>query len=545
MTGGRNLPRFALRSGRSLGISLMLVLACASGTFAQSPSVEPPVRYDQDFLPPSFHQERRARVLDALPPEAIAIFFSAAEGTDPYVQDPDLYYLTGSTEPNTVLLLAPSGVDVDGEVETEVLFVPPRTRYSEVWLGRRFGVEGAEKELGIERAVSNERFGEILERAASDQARQFFHLSRPEGIISGSDLAEQVAAFENHARPLSTVIDPSYRREVFFALGADDEDRFERVQRMISDRISEGQVDGFAGEILEAFLSSQEYEEWEVWRSDRVEGRFADGTRLRSVLTDLRMNKTSEELDLLKKAIDITSHAHIEVARVARPGMREYELQAVLEYIFMREGAERPGFSSIVGSGENSVILHYSSNRRQMEDGDLVVVDIGASYRGYTADITRTLPVNGSFSEEQRAVYELVLAAQEAGIEAARAGNAFGAAGQAATMVIAEGLMELWLITELHQVRRFFMHGTSHYLGLEVHDVGDYGELAPGQVITVEPGIYIPAAQDIDPRWWNIGVRIEDDVLITASDPVVLSARAPKTVAEVEVVMRQSSAIVP
>src|SRR5690606_20231457 len=194
-------------------------------------------------------------------------------------------------------------------------------------------------------------------------------------------------------------------------------------------------------------------------------------------------------------------------------------------------------------SGENSVILHYETNRRITESGDMIVIDVGAEYRGYAADITRTVPVSGSFTEEQRAIYDVVLRAQEAGIEAARAGADYMDPHWAAERVMAEGLARVGLIrsaSDLNGLRRFFMHATSHYLGLDVHDVGDRGPLRPGTVITVEPGLYIPAADDIDPRWWNIGVRIEDDILITEAGPVNLSSGAPRSSAEVEALMQGS-----
>ncbi len=252
------------------------------------------------------------------------------------------------------------------------------------------------------------------------------------------------------------------------------------------------------------------------------------------------MVKTDAELALLQRAIDITGAAHREAMRSVVPGMHEYEIEALVEYIFRRNGAESPGFPSIVGSGENSVILHYETNRRRLEAEDMVVIDIGAEYHGYSADVTRTLPANGTFSPEQKAIYELVLRAQDAGIDASRAGQPFRAPHIAAAAVVAEGLVELGLIESADEVRRFFMHGTSHYLGLYVHDVGTGGELVPGTVITVEPGVYISPSETVDPKWWNIGVRIEDDILITDGDPVLMSASAPRTVSEIEALMGET-----
>ena len=531
---------------RLFALSLFLALpAYFPVDVAAQTAPDPAVRYDADYPAPEFHRDRRAAVMERLPDDAVAVFFSAPERRRqhnthyPYRQDSDLYYLTGTTEPNSVLVLAPGGVEIEGRRYREVLFVPPRTAYSDVWLGRRFGVERAERELGIEKAVNNDRFRETMAAVAGRGNIRFHHPPLPNGVQRGSTLAEQLAAFNHVARPIDGRIEEELFPLVMFALGARAEDDFERRRSSTErqrTRFEEG--DGFGAEILRRFTSAADFEAWQSWRSEHVDAPFADGSTLRTILAELRMIKQDEELRLLRRAIDITMEAHREAARTMTPGMHEYEVQAVIEYVFMKEGAEGPGFATIVGSGENSVILHYSANRRQMESGDVVVVDIGAEYRGYTADITRTYPVNGTFSDEQRAIYQLVLDAQEAAIEAARAGNAFSAPGHAATLVIGAGLQELGLIERAEDVRRFFMHGTSHYLGLFVHDVGDFGALQPGQVITVEPGIYISPADDVDPRWWNIGVRIEDDVLITDNDPVVLSNDLPKAVDEVEQMMR-------
>jgi Xaa-Pro aminopeptidase len=246
-------------------------------------------------------------------------------------------------------------------------------------------------------------------------------------------------------------------------------------------------------------------------------------------LAELRVVKDSVELARLRRAISITAAAQREAMKAARPGMYEYELEAVVEYVFRSLGAERVGYPSIVGSGPNSVVLHYDKNRRRMEEGDLVVIDVGAEYGYYTADVTRTLPVSGEFTERQRAIYELVRGAQKATIDAVRPGIRVGELAMIANRYMREHSDGLCGDVTCD---RYFIHGIGHWLGMDVHDVGDYGRpLEPGMVLTVEPGIYL--AEE------SLGVRIEDDVLVTEDGHEVLSAGAPKTVEEIEALMRE------
>lgn len=261
-------------------------------------------------------------------------------------------------------------------------------------------------------------------------------------------------------------------------------------------------------------------------------------TSLRT-LAAMREVKDEHELRLLRKAIETTLDAFEQVLRSVQPGMNEYEIEALMEYHFRRAGAEDVGYPSIVGSGYNSCILHYQKNRRPTRAGDVVLADCGAEYHGYTADITRTFPVSGRFTPEQRTLYLLVLEAQDSAIAAARVGAPFRATHRAAESVIARGLMELGIIESAAQVRRYFPHGTSHYLGLDVHDAGTYGPLRAGTVITVEPGIYIPPGSPCPERWWSIGIRIEDDVLVTESGPVNLSARLARHPDQIEALMQK------
>jgi len=451
---------------------------------AQSPRLtgdglpmDAPVRYDADHLPPEFHRARREALAAALPQDAVAVVLGGVEAGGAvddlreYAQDPYLFYLTGTHEPGSALVLVPGGVEVEGRRVREILFVPPREPDLEIWLGRRFGPERAEVVLGVELALPYDRFAEVVGPLVTKADRPAFLLPFPAAVPPSTQLAEQ----------LGTLAEASQGRT-----------------------------------------------------------KALDDVMLAAVLDKLREVKTDEEIALLRKAVDITCAAQAEAIRAMEPGWGEYEIEAVIEYTFQRMGSERPGFPSIVGSGENSVLLHYDTNRRITRAGDLVVMDVGASYRGYTADVTRTVPVDGRFTPEQRAIYDIVLEAQEAAIAAVKAGVSFGAPGEAASRVLAAGLARLDLLDgpgDFRGLRRFFPHGTSHYLGIQVHDVGSYRALVAGAVITVEPGIYIAPAEDIPSRWWNIGVRIEDDVLVTDGKPVVLSAGVPKDPDEIEALM--------
>ncbi|MDP2956950.1 MAG: aminopeptidase P family protein [Longimicrobiales bacterium] len=481
---------FTVRFRPACALALALVLGAGAATSpalqGQAPRradgvdvPEAPVRYDTDHLPAGFHRARRDAVRAALPPSGVAVVLGGVESggsvddLQEFSQDPYLYYLTGTMEPGSALVLVPEGVEVDGQRVREILFVPPRNPSEEIWLGRRFGPQRARAVLGVELAVPNHRFREIVQPLLEHEDRPALLLPFPPAVAPSTELSEQMGVLAEAAQG---------------------------------------------------------------------RGGAFDDTTLTTVLDGLREVKTAEEMVLLRRAVDITAAAYREALRAVEPGWAEFEIEAAIEYTFRSMGSERPGFPSIVGSGENTVLLHYDTNRRVTRPGDLVVIDIGASYRGYTADVTRTVPVDGRFTREQRAIYEIVLEAQEEAISAVRAGASFGAPGEAASRVLARGLARLGLLLgpeDFAGLRRFFPHGTSHYLGLQVHDVGSYRALKPGMVITVEPGIYITPAEDIDPKWWNIGVRIEDDVLVTEGRPEVLSDGAPKDPDEIEAVMSE------
>jgi len=256
-----------------------------------------------------------------------------------------------------------------------------------------------------------------------------------------------------------------------------------------------------------------------------------------NILAKMREVKDTSEIRLMQKAINISIEGHLATMRGARAGMHEYELEALMEYSFKRLGAEDVGYPSIVGSSYNACILHYTENRKATQSNDLVLADCGAEYHGYTADITRTFPMSGTFSPAQRTIYNVVLEAQDSGIAASLMDSPFRSPHIAAKSVITRRLMELGIIDSASQVGIYFMHGTSHYLGLDVHDVGTSGPLKENSVITVEPGVYIPEGSPCDSKWWNIGVRIEDDILITRNGPVNMSGKLARTVDEIEAIV--------
>jgi len=390
-----------------------------------------------------------------------------------YRPESNFYYLTGFDEPQAVCLLIP------GRPEGPfILFVRPRDAEREVWTGRRAGVDGARELFGADEAHVVEEIDTVL---------------------------------------------PTY---------------LENVERLYYTFGKDGQFDGRVIRWLNAVRAK-------VRQGVRAPRMIVD---LDEVLHEMRLVKGGEEITALERAAAITAEAHRRAMAATRPGRFEYEIRAEIEYVFQRSGAHSPGYPSIVASGPNACTLHYVANDRQMVAGDLLLVDAGAEYGYYTADVTRTWPVSGRYSGPQRECYELVLAAQAAAIAQVVAGNRWDAPHQAAVEVLTQGMLDLGLLSgslseaiESEAYQRFYMHRTGHWLGMDVHDVGDYkdgGEWRPlveGMVLTVEPGLYIAAADDVDARFHAIGIRIEDDCLVQAvGPPRILTAAVPKTVAEVE-----------
>ena len=435
-------------------------------------------------IPQKEYADRRAAVA-----ERMANGFLVLPGSDEpafdymdFGQDPNFFYLTGIDEPGAALVIAKEGSKV-----TTTLFVQPRDPAREVWSGYRLGTEGATRRTGLPTRTT--------------------------------------AAFTAYVDSLAAALSAVY---------------VSRGQREFVARLRDSKP-GITLLPIDGIMSS------------------------------LRGTKSAAELDLLRKAIAITVDAQIAAMRAMAPGMNEFEIEALIEYTFRRNGADRPGFASIVGSGPNSTTLHYNRNDRFMQDGDMVVMDVGASYRGYTADVTRTVPVNGVFSEAQRAIYQIVRDAQASGERAAQLGAPNTAMNIAVDSVIKNGLTSLGLIDspdavydceggqKCAQYRLYYMHGLGHAIGLQVHDPGtsgiEAGVLGPGDAFSIEPGIYVRAnLLDIIPatpaneamktriadavrRYANIGVRIEDDYIVTA-EGVEWASRAPREIAEIEATMR-------
>ncbi|SDG16042.1 Xaa-Pro aminopeptidase [Onishia taeanensis] len=424
---------------------------------------------------------QRCQTLMAALPSQSAVLLPAASLTTrsndsdyPFRQRSDFHYLTGFPEPDALLLLLPGR-----EAGESVLFCQERNPAIEAWTGIRLGIEGALAHFAIDEAFENPVRVEHLAELIDGRETLYLLLDDAESLA----LADE-------------------------------------VRSELKGRARRGAVAPQA---------------------------LAD---LAPLLHEQRLVKSEAELALLRHAGDVSAKAHVRAMRTARPGLNEYHLQAELEHEFLWQGAQGPAYDSIVGGGANACVLHYIENRAPLEDGELVLIDAGAEFDLYAGDITRTFPVSGRFSSAQRQLYDIVLAAQERAIEAVTPGATLAAIHQGVVRDLSRGLLELGLLDgDLEAViseeryKRFYLHSTSHWLGLDVHDVGSYrrdGEprpLVPGMVLTVEPGLYIPDDEDIPAPFRGIGIRIEDDVAVTAEGHEVLTDGVPKRVADIEALM--------
>ena len=430
------------------------------------------------------YAERREAFMKTMG-EGVAILQAAPRATRSndveyrYRQDNDLLYLTGFPEPDCLCVLSPQH-----DRERFILFVQPRDREKETWTGKRYGVDGAQEVFGADAAYTIDQVREIL--------------------------PEHLAGTEN----------------VYFAPGRD-----------------EG-VNGLIRGLIDDSRSGRA-------RTGRGVVSLVDPA---AILHEMRLYKSDGELELMRKAVAASTRAHVAAMSEVRDGTFEYELEALLEYHFRSAGGSGTAYPSIVASGANATILHYIRNDRRMHDGDLVLIDAGAEFDGYCSDVTRTFPVGIGYSAPQRRIYEIVLRAQKEGIATVRPGVSMEDIHQRATEVLVDGLLEIGLLSgaagdliEKREHARFYMHRTGHWLGLDVHDVGRYRvdgaarPLEPGMVLTVEPGLYIAEdLEDVSLDYRGIGVRIEDDVLVTEAGHEVLSAAIPKEVDDIEAIRKEA-----
>lgn len=435
------------------------------------------------LIPVKEFNDRRRRLMERMAPDSIAILPAAPERVrnrdvlHPFRQDSDFHYLTGFGEPEAVVVLIPGR-----EHGESVLFCKERNPEKELWDGFLAGPEGAIETFGLDDAFPISDIDDILP-----------------GMIEG-------------------------RSRVYYPLGKDH---------------------NFDAKVMD----------WvKVIRSKVRSGAHPPGefVALEHLLHDLRLYKSATEIKVMARAGEISCEAHKRAMKRARKGGFEYNLEAELIHTFMENGARSTAYPSIVGGGHNACILHYIENSAPLKEGDLVLIDAGCELDCYASDITRTFPVSGKFSDEQRALYEVVLAAQYAAIDEIHPGNHWDHPHQAALKVLTQGLIDLGLLkdTTVEQAieeqafKPFFMHRTGHWLGMDVHDVGDYKvgdawrQLEPGMALTVEPGLYVaPDNTDVDEKWRGIGIRIEDDVVVTKEGCRVLTDTAPKTIPEIEALM--------
>lgn len=469
--------------------SLILCLALSISAFSQDDQ-------PKDFLTPGFHKDRREKLREKLPANSVAVLFAnpvrnrANDVNYMYHQDPDFYYLTGYKEPDAVLFIfKDTQTATNGTSYNEIVFVRPRDEEREMWTGKRLGYDGVRTRLGLTQAFNNtdfkkynvdfSKFNDVLFYDFKNDVR-----NNPRDSSDLYDLIEQFKVKINHpsSAGLNVQLEPKKNN--------------------------------------------------------------LNMTGLNGLMAGLRGIKTKEELALIRKAVNISCAAQREVMKAMKPGMSEREIQGIHEFVFKKYQAEELGYPSIVGAGTNGCILHYEENYRpSVSSKDMILMDLGAEYRGYTADITRTIPISGKFSPEQKIIYELVLSAQEEAMKLCKAGATFNELRDVTKKTVYQGLTKLGILKSETESNTYYPHGCCHHIGLDVHDKGTYDKLEENMVITIEPGIYIPENAKCDKRWWGIAVRIEDDFLITKDGNEHLSKLAPRKVEEIESLMKESSAL--
>jgi len=500
-------------------------------------------------LSPDFHRKQRTQLREKLPNNTVAVFFSSpirnrANDVDyEYHPDPNFYYLTGWNEPHAVLLVYSTPQKDEEGTYYEKLYVRERDARNEMWNGRRLGVAGASK-MGFDRVALKETF--LINQ---------HDFNRFDSVL--------MFDFQNDVRDDKSDTSDLYDLQQHFKEAINFPDNFDADRYNLYQRIRKAEVvevpiikrnieyladrdpSLLEDSVIQDFMDNADKENFLTDLKSRsaylLRDYNFDIVLLERFMASLREVKTQEELTLLKRAVQISAQGQREVMKAINPNMTEREVQGIHQLVYKKYGAAHEGYPSIVGAGDNACVLHYITNDKTDIENQLILMDLGAEYNGYTADVTRTIPVSGKFTPEQRALYEIVYESQTAGIEAAKKGVSFNTITQICFKVVQEGLLELGIIKNPDEFRRYLPHGVSHHIGLDVHDPRYTPYLKPNMVITVEPGIYIPEGSPCDPKWWDIGIRIEDDILITEGEPVNLSADAPRAWDKIESLMSEKS----
>ena len=524
--------------------SLLIVLALV---FCSVLSLKAQDNLPQDYLSKEFHRSRREAARALMPDHSVMVVFAAPTRTFSndinyfYHQNPDLYYFTGYKEPNSVLLIFKEEQESDdGTHFNELFFVQKRNALAEQWTGRRLGVEGVKDKLGFSHVYNNDAFKDFPLDFSKYKTVIFGSL--PEGVTDETndkaDLYDLVAQFRQKIQLPDNYSNALYRDLGIF-YGRASMSNIDRTINAFKAKMASTPVYGQHA-LVNAIVNIKEEKDL-----DQVKQQIAE-SKINTFLFDqvtgaLREIKTPEELTLIRKAVEISCLGQNEVMKTVRPDMSELEIQGLHEYIHKRYGAEGIGYGSIIGAGENGCILHYMENTKTRVGNDLLLMDVGAEYHGYSADVTRTIPVDGKFSPEERAIYSLVYDAQEAAFKLLKDGAKWSDASVAAKEVIANGLVKLGITRNKDEVSKYYPHGLSHHIGLDVHDKGISQTLKKGMVITIEPGIYIPSESPCDKKWWGISVRIEDDALIKENGYELLSSFAPRSIEGIEKMIAEKS----
>lgn len=524
-------------------ISLAAALTCT----AVAPAISQTViteKLPTDYLSKAFHAGRRQALRDKMPANSVAVIFAFPEEVFSndvnYVfhQNPDLYYFSGYKEANSMLLVFKEMQGTGAAAYNEVIFVQKRDPAQEQWTGKRLGVEGAKSLLGFKDAYVGTEFATFPVDFKKFSAILYDGIPGDVGAdIAKGSLSDLVNTFKTKAEIKE--MDKGLMGDLSLIAQRGNARNIDRIMAYLKPKMDLPAYKN--NELLQQLVAKPDSVTLADFKA-KIAGTMGGMVQYDDALMQLRGVKQPEELALIKKAVQISSLAHAEAMRAVKPAMSERELEGIMLYVHKKYGAEDEGYPPIVGAGGNGCILHYEENNATAVQNQLVLMDVGAEYHGYSADVTRTFPANGKFTPEQKAIYQLVYDAQEAVFKLCKEGVPYGDLEMKTGEVLAAGLIKLGIIKDQNELRKYYPHGVSHHLGLDVHDKGGYsGDLKAGMVITVEPGIYIPAGSPCDKKWWNIGVRIEDDIQIGKDKGINLSIDAPRTWQAVEKMAAQPS----